>query len=221
MNANYLFSLIIQLLFISNIKCYSFNEFYNDACSLIKLWGSIPNLLCSTGSITLKDGSNSKKLVHVPPLECKGMWIEDQALTEVCSSPPYQLYFDARGYEVLGCYNTGKPGVSTGSEPFVQCCQVRHSAQWNNGQKAYWWGNFCSGTRQNSNFKNPGEQKLPFNLDDSNSNKHPDPLLYYRAKRMNQECDKWGWKTQTCLNNEQILEKMYKLKPNWNKAKKF
>lgn len=212
MKIKYLFSLLIQLLVVSNIKCYSVEEFFNEACKNIAKYIKLLDLICDVSM-----SYNNKTLKQVPPLECKGMWIEDQGFTEVCSSPPYQLYFDAKGYEVLGCYNTGKPGVSTGSEPFVQCCQVRHSGQWNNGQMSQWWGTFCSGSRNNnSNYKNPNEHKMPFTISDKN-----DPLLYYRTKRMNQECNKYGRNSKSCRDAEDRLERAFKQTPRWNNAKKY
>jgi len=128
MNLRTIYCVLFQLLFVNVIKCYSFSEFWNDACSLIRIHNSnkVTSLACVIGSIIQKEDIEGKKLYQIPALECESHWVNENQVTEVCSSPPYQLYFDARGYEVLGCYNTGKPGVSTGSEPFVQCCQLRH-----------------------------------------------------------------------------------------------
>jgi len=43
--------------------------------------------------------------------------VYDDSITEICSSPPNQLYFKDADYDINCCYHVGTP-----NEDYYQCC---------------------------------------------------------------------------------------------------
>ncbi|OUM59574.1 hypothetical protein PIROE2DRAFT_14846, partial [Piromyces sp. E2] len=157
------------------------NKAFETICKVIE-W--IPNgaMACQIGELFTRD----KYLHTVPAGECKRIGVDQYGVTEICSSPPFQLYFEADNYEVNGCYQMGEV-----HNTYMQCCQFRHAWHFMAPNSPYAYnavaqphvGTFCSGPNGDANFKSAPNHGIPFNL-----NSKEDTLLYYQTNLAYEAC---------------------------------
>jgi len=228
--------IVFALLFIQSInsipvnitKRYEFSDFWNDTCALITIFdkSKAVALTCIAGSIIgkldLSKGFNDRILQQIPADTCE---ITPNGVTEVCSTPPFQLYFKASGYIVNGCYQNSSPGST-----FYQCCQFRHELQSVvpkgkeviGVQKIPYWGEFCSGPNsKDPKFKPVPQHGLSYNLKETSSSKTTDLLFYYRTQKFKEICDK-DWRSTECYDSRDALNDLYNTLPiNWHTVKKL
>ncbi|OUM64809.1 hypothetical protein PIROE2DRAFT_8352 [Piromyces sp. E2] len=158
------------------------NKAFENICKVLEYF---PNgdKVCQFGELFTKD----KYLHIVPPGQCKRIGVEQYGVTEICSSPPFQLYFEADNWDVNGCYKIGEA-----HKTYMQCCQFRHA--WNfmtanapnasNAIAQAHIGTFCSGPSGGANFKSPSQHGVSFNL-----NSKKDTLLYYQTNLAYEACN--------------------------------
>ncbi|OUM64805.1 hypothetical protein PIROE2DRAFT_8348 [Piromyces sp. E2] len=134
------------------------NKAFENICKVLEYF---PNgdKVCQFGELFTKD----KYLHIVPPGQCKRIGVEQYGVTEICSSPPFQLYFEADNWDVNGCYKIGEA-----HKTYMQS----HI------------GTFCSGPSGGANFKSPSQHGIPFNL-----NSKKDTLLYYQTNLAYEACN--------------------------------
>ena len=212
-----LFTQCIHSIPVNMTKRMDIDQFWDGLCDIldtIDISDKVGKFSCGIGKIGLSliDGKDSEISLHqIPPGQCDEVYVGNAGVTEVCSSPPYQLYFPAVGYEVYGCYHDG-PGSK-----YYQCCQFRHDLQTvvPNGpvgmaQQIPYLGKFCSGPKSDdSSYKNVYGHGLTFNL---NPNQHQ--LLYYRMNSVEEECSKDLY-SDKCKEAESNLERTIKRKIEW------
>ncbi|OUM63718.1 hypothetical protein PIROE2DRAFT_9655 [Piromyces sp. E2] len=158
------------------------NEAFDNICKVIEF---IPggDTACKIGALI-----NKSNYLHVVPAgQCKEIGVEQYGITEICSTPPFQLYFKASNYDVNGCYHMGEV-----NKDYMQCCQFRHAWSFMAPNSPYAYnavaqvhiGTFCSGTDNgDKSFKSVPNHGLPFNL-----NNNTDTLLYYQTKVTTEVC---------------------------------
>ena len=197
---------------------------WDSMCRIVNIVDQtyIGKVTCAAGSILIGAPSeeNNKYMYQVQPGKCESIQVHKDGITEICSSPPYQLYFQAADYKVNGCYQRGTP-----NKDYYQCCQFRHNT-WTyvppNGMVAVqqvWGGYFCSGPKQNDkSYKSVSQHGLSWNLKENKDPNKTDVLIYYNTKLAKDICEK-DWKSSGCNDAEDNLSRIYRLNPKWHTVK--
>ncbi|OUM58446.1 hypothetical protein PIROE2DRAFT_16277 [Piromyces sp. E2] len=193
---------------------YPVNKAFENICKVISLH---PNgdLACKIGGLFTKD----KYLNIVAPGQCERIGVEKYGITEICSSPPYQLYFKAEDYEVNGCYQMGEPHST-----YMQCCQFRHAWTYMAPNSPFAFnavaqahtGTFCSGPKSgDASFKSAPGHGIPFSL---NNNEHT--LLYYKTKIADDICKPNPYSLDCEYAKREVQSSFDKEDINWRTVKK-
>lgn len=156
----------------------------------------------------LKNAKNNKKTTILKSGDCKPIFFPLLELTEVCSSGGSRLYFNPYDTEIRGCYTMGKANTAT----FADCCQLRYNPVNGAAPGTIYYKEFCSGRREKSNYKNPGEMNK-YGIDRSVN----DLRLMEATVKVYEDCEA-NYNRNKCDAAEDKEKKVKNASVNWNSA---
>jgi len=156
----------------------------------------------------LKNAKNNKNTAIIKPNECNQILFPLLELTEVCSSGGGRLYFNPYDTEIRGCYTMGKANTAT----FADCCQLRYNPVNGAAPGTIYYKEFCSGRREKSNYKNPGEMNK-YGIDRSVN----DLRLMEATVKVYEDCEA-NYNRNKCDAAEDKEKKVKNASVNWNSA---